>query len=182
MSKSRKKQKVRERAQQAEQAGFVPGQAPEAGPGAAVPAPPRPRQPQAARPAAPKAAEPTLSLPKPSQQPLNQAVFDLAVQAATNQGVMREEGERLSYLYNGEALAVKYVEPGPGGQPGASVMVAAFKRGVVYQVNDGRQVVYQPGDWEQNLQALAAAELPDEDADVEPGMDDPAEEGEPAEG
>lgn len=112
--------------------------------------------------------------PEKPAQPLNQALYDLAVAAATNAGQMREEGDRLSWVYNGDALAMKYTEPGDEDSSPARLMVAAFRRGVVFQVEGERQVVYQAGDWEAELTRLATAEAaaPEDEGDEPDGPDD----------
>lgn len=140
MSKSRKKQKARERAQQ--------------------------EQPS-------EALEPVevdededdgveaLELPELRPQALSEGIFHEAVEAAGRCGVMREEGDRIAYLYNGPELSMKYVEPSD--TEGATMMIAAFRRGVVFQVRDGVQVVYQPGEWEEEIRRLAKTEAVDEE-------------------
>lgn len=106
---------------------------------------------------------PALALPEKREMPLDQALFDRVVATATRAGVMREEGDRLVYLYNGDTVALKFVEPGEGADEPARILVAAFRQGVVYQVEGDRQVVYRPGPWEAALDQLADA--PDEESD-----------------
>jgi hypothetical protein len=112
--------------------------------------------------------EVAMDLPAPKELPLNQALHDRIVAAATRAGQMREEGERMSWVYNGDAVALKYTE-GDEAQP-ARILVAAFRQGVVFQVEGDRQVVYQPGAWEQELDRLEPA--PDDEEDVEAGLDE----------
>jgi hypothetical protein len=112
--------------------------------------------------------EPALALPDHKDMPLDQQLFDRAVTAAIQAGQMREEGDRLCYLFNGESVAMKYTEPGEeDGQP-ARLLIAAFRQGVVFQVEGDRQVVYQPGPWERELEALAALEPDDGEIEDEP--------------
>lgn len=139
MSKSRKKQQARKRA---ESDTFEPVE----------PLAPEPE------------SEPALALPQVRETPLDEPLYHALVEAATRAGAMREEGEQLAYVYNGDTLAIKYVEPGEDGQP-ATLMAAAFRQGVVYQARGETQLVYKPGDWEKGLAAIAAAE-PDEDEDA----------------
>lgn len=107
--------------------------------------------------------EEALELPTPKETPLNQALYDAIVAAATKAGQMREEGERMSWVYNGDAVALKYTEADET-QP-ARILVAAFRQGVVFQVEGDRQVVYQPGPWEQELEKLEPSEDDEEDED-----------------
>jgi hypothetical protein len=130
MSKSKKKQKARERAQEVA----------------------REDQPMA--------------LPVRKEMPLDQALYDRVVAAATRAGQMREEGDRMSYVYNGDAVAMKYTEADE--KEPARVLVAAFRQGVVFQVEGDRQVVYQRGPWEQELDELEpATDDEDEGLDAE---------------
>lgn len=128
--------------------------------------------------ASPAPAEPTLALPEKQPQALNEALYERVVRTATHAGQFREEADRLVYLYNGPTIAVKYVEPSEDAGKEADILVAAFRRGVVFQVIDGQQMVYQPGDWEDELERISAEAPPDdldEDADSEPDEDDAAE-------
>ncbi|HEY9720494.1 MAG TPA: hypothetical protein V6D47_00660 [Oscillatoriaceae cyanobacterium] len=106
--------------------------------------------------------EPALALPEKRETALHEALYTVLVEAATRVGVMREEGEQLAYVYNGDTISLKYVEPGEEGQP-ATLMVAAFRQGVVYQAHGETQLVYKPGEWEQAIAALASTEPADED-------------------
>jgi hypothetical protein len=145
MSKSKKKQKARERGEGENtplefvvpKSAFVPGPVEEL----------------------PLEAEDdgeTLELPAPKAQALDEKLFHDAIEAATRAGVMREEGDRLCYLYNGDTLSLKYMEPTD--TEGAFVLIAAFRLGVVYQVRNGTQVVYKAGDWEADIHKLATSE------------------------
>src|SRR4051812_1641012 len=49
---------------------------------------------------------PSLALPERQPQPLNEALYEQALAAATAHGTMREEGEALAYLFNGETLSL----------------------------------------------------------------------------
>lgn len=138
MSKSRKKQKARERGQQD------------------APAPLEPIAPVEDDLDDEDDGEPSLALPDERPQDLSEGLFHDAIEAASRAGVMREEGDRIAYVYNGEQLSLKYVEPSD--TEGAALMIAAFRRGVVFQVRDGVQVVYQPGDWEAEIRRLAVME------------------------
>lgn len=155
MSKSKKKQRARARAQEELQA--------------VVPAAPQPENDDFDEPD----DGPSLALPEHHPTPVDQALFDRVVAAAIHAGQMREEGDRLVYLYNADTLALKYTEPGEGEGELARVMVAAFRQGVVYQVEGDRQLVYRPGDWEAQLAAVLEAPPPDEDEHDDEG-DDPA--------
>src|SRR4051812_15254520 len=95
------------------------------------------------------AEEPVVALPERQEMPLNQALYDRVVAAATKAGQMREEGDRLTWVYNGDAVAMKYTEPDE--QAPARILVAAFRQGVVFQVEGEKQVAYQPGPWELEL-------------------------------
>jgi hypothetical protein len=140
MSKSRKKQRARERALEAE---TTPQPAVE--------------------------LEAVEELPPPEPTPLNEALYDLAIRAATQAGQMREEGERLAWVFNGDAIALKYTEPGEAEDQPARLLIAAFRQGVVFQVEGERQVVYQPGPWEAELTRLTTLEPPEDDEDDEAG-------------
>lgn len=107
--------------------------------------------------------EPELALPEQREQALDESLFHDAIEAATRAGVMREEGDRLTYLYNGDTLSLKYMEPTD--TEGAFLLIAAFRRGVVFQVRNGKQVVYQPGDWEAEIRRLATTEPVEEHGD-----------------
>jgi hypothetical protein len=152
MSKSKKKQVARERAQQAEGEGAIPRSfAPPAGaapvrPPKQAPAP----APEVRMPASPRAASGT---------PVDEALFERVAEVAELVGQPLDEGERQAWAYNGDTFSIKYVEEGedPEAQP-RRLMVAAFRLGVVYQVEGDRQVVYQPGDWEARAQALLDAD------------------------
>ena len=122
MSKSHKKQKERERARAAE-----PG---------ATPAP----EAEARPPASPRAAGATA---------VDEALFEQVAEAVMLAGEPHEEGDRQAWLYNGDTLSIKYVEEDDAAP--RRLMVAAFRRGVVFQVEGDRQVVHQPGDWVASL-------------------------------
>lgn len=98
---------------------------------------------------------PSLALPEKQAQPLNETLYEQAVAAATAHGVMREEGESLAYLYNGETLSLKFVEAAEGTDEPDRLMIAAFRQGVVFQTEGQTQVVYKPGEWEQEIARLA---------------------------
>lgn len=98
---------------------------------------------------------PSLAMPEKQAQPLNEALYEQAVAAATAHGVMREEGEALAYLYNGETLSMKFVEAPEGTEEPDRLMIAAFRQGVVFQTEGHSQVVYKPGDWEREIARLA---------------------------
>jgi hypothetical protein len=119
-------------------------------------------------------APPALGLPERKDMPIDQVLFDRAVAAAINAGVMREEGDRLCYLFNGESIALKYTEPGEEDDQPARLLIAAFRQGVVFQVEGDRQVVYQPGNWEQELERLATLEPPDDEEDLHDEPPQPA--------
>jgi hypothetical protein len=108
---------------------------------------------------------PSIALPERKPQPLNEALYEQAVAAATAHGVMREEGEALAYLYNGDTLSMKFVEAPEDTDEPDRLMIAAFRQGVVFQTEGQTQVVYQPGDWEQEIARLA--DTPAADVGVE---------------
>lgn len=125
MSKSAKKQKERARAQAAEAAAAAPN----------AMAADAPRMP-----ASPKAAGAT---------GVDEALFEKVAEAAMLAGEPREEGERQAWVYNGDTLSIKYVEEDDA-HP-RRLMVAAFRQGVVFQVEGDRQVVNSPGPWVDEL-------------------------------
>ena len=140
MSKSAKKQTERERAQAAERAA-AQGAGPEAA-GTPTPA----GADQAQPPMSPKAAGATA---------VDEALFEQVAEAAMLAGEPREEGEAQAWLYNGDTLSIKYVEEGEGTP--RRLMVAAFRQGVVFQVEGDRQVVHRAGAW---VDALPGPEDP----------------------
>lgn len=150
MSKSTKKQKERERAREAELALSPPVTPPAVAPQARPPAaPPAAAAPQAQPPASPQAAGATA---------VDEALFEQVAEAAMHAGEPREEGDRQAWVYNGETLSIKYVEEDEDAP--RRLMVAAFRQGVVFQVEGDRQVVHKPGDW--------VALLPDVEAPLDP--------------
>ncbi len=82
---------------------------------------------------------------------VDEALFERVAEAVMLAGEPHEEGDRQVWLYNGDTLSIKYVEEDD--QHPRRLMVAAFRRGVVYQVEGDRQVVHQPGDWRERLPA-----------------------------
>lgn len=88
--------------------------------------------------------------PQTPPQPVDAALLARVAAAAEAVGNRVEEGDRVLYLYNGETLAIKYVA-----SPEPSALVAAFRLGVVFQVEGDRQLRYAPGDWEEDLARLA---------------------------
>lgn len=146
MSKSAKKQKERERARQAELAAGAPT-GPEAFPaveGAAAP-PPAPRP----KPAPAPEVQPPLSPKAAGATAVDEDLFETVAEAAMMAGEPREEGEAQAWVYNGDTLAIKYVEETD--DTPRRLMVAAFRQGVVFQVEGDKQVVHRPGDWVQQL-------------------------------
>ncbi|MDB5099461.1 MAG: hypothetical protein JWM80_3882 [Cyanobacteria bacterium RYN_339] len=147
MSKSKKKQKARERVREE------------------APLAPPPEAPDATE-------EPALALPERKPMPLDQGLYDRVVAAATKAGQLREEGDRLTWVYNGDAVAMKYTEPGEAENEPARVLVAAFRQGVVFQVEGETQLAYQPGAWELELDKLEPAPDDEDDDDVEDDVED----------
>jgi hypothetical protein len=109
---------------------------------------------------------PSLALPTKQAQPLNEALYEKALAAVTGHGVMRDEGDALSYLYNGDTLSMKFTEGAEGTGDPDRLMIAAFRKGVVFQTEGETQVVYQPGDWEAEITRLAG--MPAAEPDDEP--------------
>lgn len=100
---------------------------------------------------------------------LDPALYERLVAIVSDIGEEREEGDRLAYVYNGDAISAKYVE-GNDDEP-ASLLVAAFKLGVVLQVRGDQLVRYQPGAWLQQLEHLALSEDEDQDEAPEAGLE-----------
>jgi hypothetical protein len=120
MSKSYKKQRERERARQGavEGSAEMPGQTPQAPLGLEI-----------------------------KGKPLKIALYESIVSTLKRVGEQQAEGDRNAWIYNGEALAMKHLEPD-------SLLVAAFKQGVVFQSQGDRQIIYKPGAWEAVLGEL----------------------------
>lgn len=88
-------------------------------------------------------------------QAVDEDLFERVSEAVHALGEDREEGEQIAWVWSGASMSVKYVEE-EGDLP-RRLMVAAFKRGVVYQVEGDRQLVYQAGPWEAELAAAVSA-------------------------
>jgi hypothetical protein len=88
-----------------------------------------------AKPPAPVAADPALQA--------------RIIKAVTTHGESHTEGEIETWLYNGETLSIKYVAP-TASQP-LRLMVAAFRQGIVFQVEGATQQVLKRGEWVASL-------------------------------
>lgn len=80
---------------------------------------------------------------------VDEALFERLVELVHALGEDREEGDQIAWVWNGPSMAIKYVE-GEDELP-RRMMVAAFKRGVVFQVEGDRQLVRRTDGWEADL-------------------------------
>jgi hypothetical protein len=71
------------------------------------------------------------------------------VAAVMAHGEAHTENEIETWLYNGDTLSIKYVAP-TGTQP-LRLMVAAFRQGIVFQVEGETQQALKRGDWVNSL-------------------------------
>ncbi|MEB3285011.1 MAG: hypothetical protein VKN33_06980 [Candidatus Sericytochromatia bacterium] len=93
------------------------------------------------------ASAPSPTPPPPlSAEPALQARI---IDAVTTHGEAHREGEVTTWLYNGDTLSIKYVAAGPT-QP-LRLMVAAFRQGVVFQIEGEQQQVLKRGEWVEGL-------------------------------
>lgn len=96
---------------------------------------PAPQSPNKPAPAAPVSGDPALQA--------------RIVEAVTTHGESHSDGDITTWLYNGDTLSIKYVAP-TATQP-LRLMVAAFRQGVVFQVEGETQQVLKRGDWVESL-------------------------------
>jgi hypothetical protein len=82
---------------------------------------------------------------------LDRVLYDRICDTVRAWGVSALEGGRLTHVYNGETLSIKYVAGDAADGRGERVMVEAFRQGIVFQMEDGQLLVQMSGAWVEQL-------------------------------